>query len=123
MHDDLVIRLVLHHAAHERSLDFQIIGTKLVEKIIRRVAAAEVIERELAAERAQLLDVLAQRFAQRNRFALGDFDRDRAAGFARGLEQGAEILDEAAIVERSQVYVQEQRLFGRRQGKRRADDV
>src|SRR3972149_540153 len=80
--DDLAIGLITQHAAHERPFNLEVIRPELVEEVIGGITAAEIVERQFAAEGAQGLDVLMQAIAQRNGFAFGDFDRNRTSFLA-----------------------------------------
>ena len=73
------------HDVHERLVDLQDVDRELLDVVQRRVAGAEVVDREQHAERLQLAEPLDRQLHVRHHHALGDLQdqRGRVAGRSR----------------------------------------
>ena len=78
---------VAHHAHHERLVDLELVQRQPAQVGERRIAGAVVVDRQLAAERAQALQVLDRMAGVVEDRALGDLERDPLRRAAVHLQQ------------------------------------
>src|ERR1051326_5431576 len=122
LHDAAAPRHALEVGAH-RLRDLDVARADLVQPAHVRVAAAEVVEGEERAGRAQLLDVRERDLRRGDRPLLGDLDDDAAEAQAVLRRDAAETLREAARLERGRMDVEEEPLAVREQADGRVEGV
>ncbi len=121
--DNLAVRFVVQHAAHEGAFDLEELGAEKIQEVIGRVSAAEIIEREFASQAPQRLDVGKQGIGNRDVFAFSDLDDDRLARLAGRTDELLELRDKTAVIERAWIQVEEQAVAGGSEPQRMRDDV
>ena len=96
--NDRCVARVGAEAGDERAVDLDRIDRKLAQERERRVAGAEVVEREVDAERSDALEVL-EAVGDLHRRGLGELDRDLLGVELEFLQRGFDLGDEVAAAE------------------------
>ena len=92
-------RFALVELLHEAHVEFHGVEADALQRVQRGIAAAEVVQPDREAERAEALDLLLHAVKVAADDALGDLHGDQAAVHARGVHAPADLLHHVAGVE------------------------